>query len=118
MGFTSSAEMSDPVHQAVRLLLDRPDAERPEALLIADDNLVLPAAAAIRASGGTRPGIVVAHANFPAPPPPIPCRRLGFDSRRILRQALLQLERMRLGQPPGGVEIPLQFEDELPPDPH
>jgi hypothetical protein len=48
----------------------------------------------------------------------IPCRRLGHDAQRILRQSLLKLERIRLGQPPGRVEIPLQFEDELPPAPH
>jgi DNA-binding LacI/PurR family transcriptional regulator len=114
LGFRPEPSMRRPVQQAVSLLLDRPDDERPEALLIADDNLVAPAAATIRAAGGTRPGIVVAHANFPAAPPPIPCRRLGYDARRVLRQGLLLLERMRDGRPPATIDIPLQFEDELP----
>lgn len=98
-------------------LLDRPVEDRPDGLIIGDDNLVDDVAKGIQASGLTLPRdlAVVAHANLPDPvPPPLPCRRLGFDARRILRQALLLLDHLREGGDPEMASIPVQFEDEIP----
>jgi DNA-binding LacI/PurR family transcriptional regulator len=104
--------------QGVAHLLMQPNQlERPDALLISDDNLVDPACAGLVAAGLRVPDdcTVVAHCNFPWPAPgTLPVRRLGYDARRLLGEAIAAIERRRAGGPAGEqVTIPAQFEDEL-----
>lgn len=85
----------------VRLLMSLPEQDRPDGLLILDDNLVEHATGGLVASGVRVPEQlgVVAHCNFPRITTSlVPARRLGFDSRRVLSTALDLIDRMRAGE--------------------
>lgn len=87
----------------VRLLLDRPADQRPDALFIGDDNFVPHATAGIVDLGILAPGgiSVLAHANYPTPTrSAVPCLRFGIDVRTLLQCALGELERLRQGDAP------------------
>lgn len=89
---------------------------RPDALVIADDNFVEHASAGLVAAG-VRVGEdldVVAHCNFPWPPPSVlPVKRLGFDIRRLISDSVDVLRRARAGRKvPQVTRIPAVFEDE------
>ncbi len=84
-----------------RLLLDRPASDRPDALLIADDNLAASALQGVVAGGHVigQDLDVVVHCNWPTEDEPVlPIRRLGFDNVRLLKTAVDRLRQMRLGQ--------------------
>ncbi|MBA3686421.1 MAG: GntR family transcriptional regulator [Planctomycetes bacterium] len=90
----------------------RPE-DRPDCLLISDDNLVPAVTAGILDAGLAPADIqVVAHANFPDPiPSAVPCRRYGYDGRSILATALAEIGRLRDGQPRRSVEVPVTVVD-------
>lgn len=106
--------------QNVMQLMFRPEQpDRPDGLIIADDNLVEPATRGLVAAGIQVPETldVVAHCNFPWPTPSlVPARRLGFDASQVL-QASLDLIRCQLqGQAPVPHRVvPALFEDEQTP---
>ena len=101
----------------VQLLCSGPASERPDALVINDDNIVEYATAGLVAAGVRVPEDldVVAHCNFPWPTPSaMPLVRLGFDVRQVMRACLDALEAGRLEQtPPGVTEIGAVFESEI-----
>ncbi|MBA3684116.1 MAG: GntR family transcriptional regulator [Planctomycetes bacterium] len=101
------------------LLMNRSQHERPDALLISDDNLVEHATEGLRASGVRVPEDVdvVVHCNFPWPTPSVlPVRRLGFDARDVLDRCLQWIDATRAGAAPGQiVRVPARFEDESSP---
>lgn len=102
------------------LLLDSGGANRPDAIIIDDDNLVPAATAGIAAAGVRVPDDldVVAHTNFPWPTPSaVPVARLGTDVRRLIRAVVNLIERQRAGKDvPDIVELPTCSEAEvLPP---
>lgn len=75
--------------------------ERPDGLVILDDNLEEHAAAGLMAAGAAVPDAldVVAHCNFPAIGyPTIPLRRVGFDLREMLLAAVRLIDRQRAGE--------------------
>lgn len=116
-GLPASRNVSEVASQIALSLFDAPSAVRPDGLIVGDDNHLQQVAAGLRKAGLTDADlpVIVAHANLPDPvPPPIPCRRLGFDARRILRQALRLLDRVRDGGDPSSTVIQVQFEDEIP----
>ncbi len=94
------------------------DRERPDALLVEDDNFVEPALAGLVAAGARVPEdvAVVGHANFPLPPAKtLPIRLLGYDQRAILRAAVEMIDRCRAGEPPPETTtVPALWEEELP----
>jgi GntR family transcriptional regulator of arabinose operon len=101
----------------VQLLLSLEKNIRPDALVIHDDNLVVPALAGIEACGVKMPEdiSVVAHCNYPAKQPSRPgLLRLGFDMNRLLTTSLDYLTRMRNHHnvPPLTL-LPAVFEHEL-----
>ncbi|HEY3322148.1 MAG TPA: GntR family transcriptional regulator [Planctomycetota bacterium] len=102
----------------VHLLLQGNPNERPNALLIADDNLVEYATAGIVAAGLRAPDDVevVGHCNFPWPTPSVlPIRRLGYDVRELLALCLDALDKQRAGaRVPDSIPVLPRFEDELP----
>jgi DNA-binding LacI/PurR family transcriptional regulator len=114
----------DPHHpqwadNAARLLLSGGD--RPDALIITDDNLVEHASAGLVAAGVSVPGEldVIAHCNFPWPTPSVlPVRRLGYDAREVLRACIADIDAQRRGETLPATEqmILPRFEDELPPE--
>ena len=90
--------------------------ERPDALIIDDDNLVPAATAGIAATGLHVPDDldVVAHANFPwTTPSAVPAIRFGTNVRLLIRTAVDIIERKRSGEEaPVAVLMPACSEDE------
>ena len=83
----------------VRLLLAGKD--RPDGLIIADDNLVPDATRGIAASGVSVPDEleVVAHTNFPHPTDAaVPATRIGYSITRLLQLCIDLLDRQRAGE--------------------
>lgn len=109
--------VGDPecARHVTRLLLHADQRERPEGLVVADDNLADHAQMGIVDSGirvGKELHLVV-HANFPAPGPNLlQARRLGYDARTALALCMDLLEAQRLGKPPGRSVVPAVFEEE------
>jgi DNA-binding LacI/PurR family transcriptional regulator len=100
----------------VHLLMHPGQAERPDALLISDDNLVEHASAGLVAAGVNVPDDldVVAHCNFPWPAPSVlPVQRLGYDARAVLKACIASIDEQRQGRVPATAVIRAQFENEL-----
>ncbi len=98
------------------LLMHPNQRERPDGLIIADDNLVEPAVAGVVAAG-VRVGEeadIVAHCNFPLTFNTVaPVTRLGFDARRILNLCIENIERQRRGEAvPREALLPAGLENE------
>ncbi len=104
-------------NHCVQMLMQAPRKERPDALLILDDNLVEHACAGLVAAGVRVPDdvTVVAQCNFPWPPPAVlPVRRLGFSVAQMLTACIDSINRQRLGEDVAPwVRIPAVFEDEF-----
>src|SRR6185295_6183072 len=100
----------------VHLLMHRNDTKCPDGLVIWDDNLVEHALIGLIAAGVRVPDdvAVVAHCNFPWPPPSVlPVTRLGYSIRQALRTCLDVLDRQRRGETvPPATKIPALFEEE------
>lgn len=102
----------------MHLMFQRDNHCRPDALIIADDNLLEDAAAGLVAAGISTPEEldVVAHCNFPWPVPvQASIHRLGFDVPEIVAACVAGIDRQRAGGQAGAVtRIVPRFEDELP----
>lgn len=84
----------------LELLLYTGQDERPDGLILLDDNLVPEASRALEALGVRVPEDldVVAHANFPWPTScSLPFQRVGFNIRHLLETCLNQLDLHRQG---------------------
>ena len=95
---------------AVQTWLRAPAQDRPDALLIADDNLCEAATAAIRLAGVRVPEdlTVIAHANFPHPTRShVPAHRIGPDVTKLLEACIARLDE---AQPTGVNVLPLQHQ--------
>jgi len=100
----------------VHLLMHSGQTERPNALIIADDNLAEHAMTGLVAAGVNVPKDVdvVAHCNFPwLTPSVLPVKRLGFDARQILQACIDNLKDAE--QKPLVTSISALFEDEVHP---
>lgn len=96
----SAAACAQPV---ARLLCSWPGAQRPDALMITDDNLVPFATAGVLDAGLRLPQdiSVAAHANFPSPThAAFPCLRFGVDVIAVLRTAAEEVARLAAGAKP------------------
>ena len=113
------ASLHEPAfsRNCIHLLMRDGQRERPDALVIADDNMLEHATAGLVAAGVRVPEDVevVAHCNFPWPTSSVlPVKRLGFDSRQVLRRCIESIDRQRGGEAmPGPMYVPAVFEDEL-----
>lgn len=104
------------ISRAVLLLLSLPADQRPDALMITDDNLVEAATAGIYAAGLPADALdVVGHCNFPdVPPASVPFIRLGFDFHQMLAQCLASIDAQRHGEAPAPhTAMPAFFDHEL-----
>jgi DNA-binding LacI/PurR family transcriptional regulator len=114
---TMGREYQRHVGWAIRLLLDYPAAERPDALIIASDNLVEEALAAVHEAGLVigRDIDIVAHCNWPWNiASPLPIARLGFHVHDFIGGALQALIAQRTGKEPAWeTKVPAIFEHEL-----
>ena len=85
----------------VQLLLRGPASERPDGLVVADDNLLDHACRGLIKSGLRLPDDleVIGHTNFPSTGTDIlPVRRLGYDIRQLLLTAMDEIDRLRRGE--------------------
>jgi len=85
-----------------QLLMHPHQTERPDGLIIADDNLLEPASKGLALVGvpQTSPLEVVAHCNFPwATPSFIPVYRIGYDITRLVRNCVTLVEAQLRGEP-------------------
>jgi DNA-binding LacI/PurR family transcriptional regulator len=93
------------------------DSERPDALLVLDDNFVEQALAGLGTARIKVPKdvAVVGHANFPvAPAKVLPVRLLGYDVNLLLRTCVDLIDRQRAGeQVPGMTAVPILWEEEV-----
>ena len=103
------------------LLMRLPHDDRPDGLIIGDDNLVEHATAGVVDAGIHVPDELdmVAHCNFPWPTPSVVAvRRLGYDAREVIAQCVRCIDAQRAGDPAAPPPpLPARFEDELLPDP-
>lgn len=110
-------EMPSAARNCVHLLMNAAQTERPDALVITDDNLTEAATIGLLAAGVGVPGDldVIGHANFPWKTPcVVETRRLGYDVRPLLGACLQSIDAQRSGNPaPQLIKMPAQFEDEL-----
>ena len=119
------AELGSWIQQLGRLLVQGAPGERPDGLVIADDNLVPELTAGLALSGVKvracgepgQPGdlVVVAHTNFPYPTPSaVPVTRLGYDVPKLVGICMELLDQQRRGEaPPPLTLLPVMFEGEL-----
>jgi len=90
--------------------------DRPDALVIYDDNLVESAMTGLQAAGCAVPSqcLVVAHTNFPWPiASPYPLIRIGVDVQKIISAAVAEIDRRQTGEAPRETRIPLQTQSEI-----
>lgn len=105
-------------YPCAQLLMQADRPERPDGLIIANDNLVESASGGLVAAGVRVPDDVdvVAHCNFPWPTPSVlPIERLGYDARDVLG-AFIDIASTARADPADGPTvrtIAARFEKEL-----
>lgn len=90
------------ITRVAHLLMSRRD-DRPDGLIIGDDNLVESATRGLVDAGVRAPEEVelVCHANFPCPSDSaLPAARIGFDARRLLKECVERIIQQRHGESP------------------
>lgn len=104
----------------VHLLMERGHNERPDALIITDENLVDHTTSGLVAAGVAVPEEcdVVSHCSYPCQSASVlPYRRLGYDVREALDRCLEVIDLQRQGsRAPAEIKVPALFEDELEPE--
>jgi DNA-binding LacI/PurR family transcriptional regulator len=105
------------VRHQMRLMMRMRRQDRPNALIIQDDNVAEAATTALAEEKVRIPDDleVICHCNFPNPPPCfVPVVRLGFDCREIVEWCLRALRLPRQESATDEVELlPPRFEHEL-----
>jgi DNA-binding LacI/PurR family transcriptional regulator len=105
------------VSNVVRLLLDHSPAERPDSLIVSDDNLVPAVLSGVIAAGIRVPDElqVLTHVNWPVfTADVVPVQRLGFDVPSLLRRCVETIARVREGDPvPAMQRLPAMLEAEV-----
>lgn len=90
------------------LLMRLPKEDRPDALIVTDDNLVEQTTAGLIDAGAQVPRdiAVVAHCNFPWPTPSaVPVNRLGYDARTVVKACIDIIDAQRRGETPPHVTV-------------
>jgi DNA-binding LacI/PurR family transcriptional regulator len=85
--------------RVVHLLLQGDPTQRPDALVVTDDTMLDGVVNGLFVAGVNVPGDVevVAHANVPVTPTPMPIKRLGYDSRVLLQTCIRLIDQQRSG---------------------
>lgn len=95
------APISATAHNIMSLLMHPGQSERPDAILILDDNLEQDICLGLLAANVRVPEdvMVVSHANFPtcSPPAPVPVTRIGFNIEELFRLSVYCLFQLRRG---------------------
>ncbi|MFZ4398304.1 MAG: substrate-binding domain-containing protein, partial [Kiritimatiellia bacterium] len=102
------------IRQLGHLLVQGAPGERPDALVITDDNLV-PELTAGLAESGVADLAVVAHTNFSYPTPSaVPVTRLGYDVATLVTTCMEFIGQQRRGEkPPALTLLPALWEGEV-----
>jgi len=115
-------ELPQAAQAVTRLLLRQPADTRPDAIFVADDNLLSDVTAAVRSEGISTVGNgeldVLSHCNYPATPPAsVPVTYLGFDCGPVMQLCVDFIDARRAGltTPPQTINVTAVFESELPP---
>lgn len=114
---TINCHEPQPAQQMIRLLMKQPASERPDGLVITDDNFAEYVCAGL-VEAGVRVGEdvhVVAHCNWPWPSPKmLPIQRLGFHANHMFYFGIRAMNQMRQGRKPSRkyLNIPALFENE------
>lgn len=110
------AESSESARGCAELMFRDGQVDRPDGLIIADDNAVEYATAGLVAAGMRVPADldVVAHTNFPyATPSALPVKRLGYDIRQFVATSMELIDEQRQGRPLRHATMAPVFEDEV-----
>jgi DNA-binding LacI/PurR family transcriptional regulator len=111
--------------QVMELMFDAGQAERPDGLIVADDNLLTAATEGLVAAGVRVPACgepcragelqVVSATNFPhLLPSAVPVTRIGFDIPAVLDLLVQRLEEVRRGEtPPENTSVPAIHESKV-----
>jgi hypothetical protein len=105
-------DAAEAAANCVHLLMHDGQKERPDALLIADDNLVEYSTAGLLSAGVSVPRDldVVAHCNFPWPAPSVlPVMRLGYNIAEVLEVCINAINHQRATHKTSRHIIPPQF---------
>lgn len=106
-----------PCRGLAHLLFNPNQTERPDGLVITDDNTVEQVTLGIRDAGVrvSEDLDIVAHSNFPSPPPTaVPVRFVGYNVGELFEAGLNNLRILRTGSMPERYCVAPIFEDELP----
>lgn len=98
------------------LMFDKEYPQRPNVLVILDDNFFEPALAGILDAGINIPQDleIITHSNFPWESEyPAPVTRLGYDMHSLLEMFLAELESQRNGNAPQDASLDAVFEEEM-----
>src|SRR5207244_2676807 len=106
----------EAARSVAHLLMSLAPEDRPDGLIISDDNLVEHAQAGLADAGVRIPDEldVVAHCNWPEPPASVlPVTRLGFDNIAVMRTCTRLIDEQRSGRPtPHNITVNPMFEEE------
>jgi len=98
-----SIERPTWAREVTKLLFRAPPSERPDALLVADDNLLEPATRGLKEMGLRAPEdvLIIGHTNFPWPAPShLPLLRLGYSATDMLNACIGNIDLTRQGRRP------------------
>ena len=113
----TAAHPMDASRTLTHLLMRDNPADRPDGIVITDDNLIEGVSAGLIAANIRVPTDVdvVAHANFPLPSPTVlPVISLGFSATEILETCLKVIDAQREGKDvPSLTLVPARFEEKL-----
>ncbi len=117
IGLPTSPQAASCAHDVARLLFAGSAKERPDCLVISDDNLAPHAIAGVLAAGVKVPRDlgIAAHANFPVPTPAsVPCLRYGVDMEEMLTNAISEIQRLAAGGAPDVVRVKVRVTESRP----
>ena len=110
---------AEAAHGIAHLLTRLPAGDRPDALVVTDDNLLDHVLAGLLAAGVRLPDelAIVAHCNFDGTTTSVlPLARLGYDARRVLSACIGLIDAQRRGETPDAItRVPAQFAWEIHP---
>jgi DNA-binding LacI/PurR family transcriptional regulator len=118
---TIDCHQPQPAQQMIRLLMKQSAKDRPDGLVIADDNFMEHVCAGL-VEADVKVGKdvhVVAHCNWPWPSPRmLPIQRLGFHANHMFYFGIRAINQMRQGKKASRkyLNIPALFEDEAVPE--
>lgn len=117
IGLSPNPTTTASAHDVARLLFSANARQRPDCLIISDDNLAPHVITGVLEAGIRIPRdlTIAAHANFPVPTPAsVPCLRYGVDMEEILTHAIAEVQRLAAGGKPDVVRVAVRVRESRP----